>query len=192
MATKSAFSSVGLAHKLCLAAEGQGYTPELLNALAEHQTLLGELRKVQLGLSEIKPIAHAIDCDADPFIPDDWEVEEHTKGGIFTWDPTKVRLYLSKKQNAIKYILGNKLRKELKSQPVLNANVLDYLLARLELIPEDWKGRAVFFWGTIYRYSDDKLYVRYLYFSDNGRWLWGSRWLDDSFRSRNPAAVRAS
>jgi len=39
----------------------------------------------------------------------------------------------------------------------MNANVLDYLLAHPELIPEDWKNKYVFFWGTIYRYSSGGL-----------------------------------
>ncbi len=193
MSTKSAFSIVGLAHKLCLTAEQQGYTPELLNALAEHPTLLGELRKVQLGFSEIKPILHAINCDASPFVPDGWKVEEHTKGGIFTWDPARVRLYLSKKQKDDKRIVGNDLRKELASQPVFNANLLDYLLKpeNQHLIPEEWKGKAVFFWGTIYRYSDDSLCVRYLYWYGSG-WSWYCHWLGHSFYSYYPAAVLAS
>ena len=55
MATKSAFSIVGLAHKVCRTAEDQGYNPELLNALAEHPTLFGEFLKVQLGYAEIVP-----------------------------------------------------------------------------------------------------------------------------------------
>ena len=74
MATKSAFSIVGLAHKVCLTAEAQGYTPELLNALAEHPTLFGDLLKVQRGLSEIRPIEHLIDLAALPFIPKGWSV----------------------------------------------------------------------------------------------------------------------
>ena len=53
MVTKSAFSVVGLAHKMCLAAERQGYTPDLLNTLAEHPTLLGDMLKVQLGCASI-------------------------------------------------------------------------------------------------------------------------------------------
>ena len=193
MPTKSAFSIVGLAHKVCLAAEEQGYTPELLNRLAEHPTLLGDLRKVQLGFSEINPILHAIDCDADPFIPSGWSVEEHRKSGIFTWDSTMVKLYLSKKQKGDKYIAGNDLRKELARQPVLNANVLDYLLKteNQRLIPEEWKGKAVFFWGTIYRNSAVNLFVRYLYWNGD-RLDWDYCWLDLDFYSIGPAVVRAS
>lgn len=198
MSTKSAFSAVGLAHKVCLAAEEQGYTPELLNTLAEHPTLLGELRKVQLGLSEIKPILHTIDCDADPFLPDGWSIREedqlpsHVKG-IFTWDPAEAKLYLSKKQRGDKYIVGNDLRKELAKEPTLNANVLDYLLKpeNQHLIPEEWKGKAIFFWGTIYRLSGVGLCVRCLCW-DDGAWDWCYRWLDVGFGGRSPAAVRAS
>jgi hypothetical protein len=137
------------------------------------------------------PIPHAIDCDADPFIPEGWKVEEHTKGGIFTWDPTAVKLYLSKKQKGDKRIVGNDLHKELKSKPVLNANALDYLLKpeNQHLIPEEWKGKAVFFWGTIYRRSYVYLCVRCLYWND-GAWGWSGGWLGGGFDSYGPAVVR--
>jgi hypothetical protein len=39
-----------------------------------------------------------------------------------------VELYLSRGQKGGKIIVGHKLRKQLADQPVLNANVLDYLL----------------------------------------------------------------
>ncbi len=204
MPTNSAFS-VGLAHKVCLAAEEQGYTPELLNALAEHPTLFGEIRKVQLGFSEIKPIPHAINCDIAPYIPNGWSVLPDTDNepakcqlpnrvkGIFTWDPTKVTLHLSKRQKGDKRITGNDLRKELAKKPVLNANVLDWLLKpkNQHLIPEEWKGKAVFFWGTVYRHSDGNLYVRYLYWND-GKWFWSHYWLEHDWNAHNPAALRAS
>jgi hypothetical protein len=87
--------------------------------------------------------------------------------------------------------VGNKLRKELASKLVLNANVLDYLLAHTELIPEEWKGKYVFFWGTIYLYSGGRLYVRCLYWRGD-RWNWDCFWLGDVFRDYNPAALFAS
>ena len=58
MPTKSAFSILGLAHKVCLAAEAQGYTPELLNSLAEDKNLFKNLLEVQMGRAEIKPKVH--------------------------------------------------------------------------------------------------------------------------------------
>jgi hypothetical protein len=132
-----------------------------------------------------------VDLDADPFVPDSWSVEEHQKGGQFTWDAAKVSLYLSKKQQNGKGIEGNKLREELKDRPVFNANLLDYLLAHTHLIPEEWKGKAVFFWGTIYRDRDGDLRVRCLIWGD-GRWLWNALWLCLGWRARHPAAVPAS
>jgi hypothetical protein len=137
-----------------------------------------------------------IDCDASPLVPDGWSVLEKDQlpnrvKGIFTWDPTKVSLYLSKKQKGDKYLVGNDLRKELANKPTLNASLLDYLWAHPELIPEDWKGKAVFFWGTIYRHWEGRLYVRYLYWH-GGLWECHYFLLDDGFYSSYPALVRAS
>jgi len=131
---------------------------------------------------------HIIDYDADPYLPADWKgVEYHKKGGMFEWNPAKVYLHLSPNQQNGKTTKGNNLRKELKNEPVLNANVLDYLLDHPELIPEEWKDKAVFFWGTIYRNSDGSLCVRYLVWRGS-QWDWRCRWLGHDWRSCNPAA----
>lgn len=143
------------------------------------------------GNAEVVVKNHVINCDADPYLPDGWKVEEHQKGGQFTWDASKVNLFLSDSQKNGKVIEGNKLRKELAKSPALNANVLDYLLANPHLIPEEWKGKYVYFWGTIYRDSDGSLYVRYLYWSDRS-WDWRYYWLDIGWDDFDPAALRAS
>ena len=151
---------------------------------------LGGMEGVQrflAGLSEIVVVKHLIDCDADPFLPEGWKVESHKKGGNFEWDPTKVRLHFSENQKNGKCIQGHKLREELVNEPVLNANVLDYLLAHPELIPEEWKGKYVYFWGTIYRSSVGGLCVRALCW-DDGRWYWGCRWLGYDWGDIYPAA----
>jgi hypothetical protein len=191
MTAKSAFSAVGLAHKVCLSAEEQGYTPEMLNALAEHPNLFRQLLQVQNGHASFMVMDHIIDCDASPFMPDGWKVEEHQKGGQFKFDASQVQLFLAEGQKKGKVMEGNKLRKELAGKPVLNACVLDYLLAHPHLIPEEWKGKYVFFWGTIYRNSDGNLYVRYLYWYGD-RWYWDYHWLDDDWTDYLPAVLRAS
>jgi len=148
------------------------------------------------GRANIQVIQHIVDCDADPFILNGWKVEQHIKGGKFIFDLASVFLYLSKKQQNGGYILGDDLRKELRRKPILNANVLDYLLAHPEIIPEEWKKNAsgntryIFFWGTIYRDSDGSLYVRSLYFSE-GRWFWSCRRLDLRWHGSHPAVVVA-
>jgi hypothetical protein len=117
------------------------------------------------GHAEVVIKKHLIDCDADPFVPDGWKVEEHIKGGRLEWDPENVSLYLSRKQQD-GVISGDKLRKELKGKPVLNACVLDYLMANPNLIPNEWKGKCINFWGTIYRISVGLLCVRCLDLDD--------------------------
>lgn len=158
-------------------------TPKGKSTLARvAEVIVGEAQTV---------VKHIIDCDADPFIPEGWKLESHKKMGQFEWDPNKVRLYLSSNQENGKTIKGYDLRKELEEKPVLNANVLDYLLKHQELIPEGWKGKAIFFWGTIYRSSDGNLCVRSLCWRGIG-WSWAYDWLDDSWGDGNPAALLAS
>lgn len=132
---------------------------------------------------------HIIDLDASPFVPEGWKVEEHKQGGQFEWDPTKVALHLADgQQNGI---VGTELRKLLEGQPVMNANLLDYLLKNPQLIPEDWKGKAAFFWGTVYRFDGGRLCVRYLLWNGSV-WFWCRSWLVDSFVAFNPAFVLAA
>ena len=197
MPTKSAFSAVGLAHKVCLAAEEQGWTPERLNALAENSTLFSQMLQVQLGFAEVKLVEHIIDLDADPFTPGGWKAEKHIKGGPFKWDPAQVQFYLSPNQQNGRIIGGEKLREELADKLVFNANLLDYLLKNPHLIPEEWKKdeqgrtRYIFFWGTEYRRSDGDRCVRCLCWHGGG-WRWGCDWLGIDWGVRSPAALRAS
>jgi hypothetical protein len=156
-----------------------------------NENLLRDFQGVVRGTHQILPISHIIDCDADPYIPNNWKVEEHQKGGMWQWDVNKISLYLSKFQRKKKSISGNELRKELQGKPVLNANVLDYLLKHPELIPEEWENQYIFFWGTIYRDSDGNFYVRCLRWY-GVRWDWYCHWLDVDWNFANPAVLRVS
>lgn len=136
-------------------------------------------------------LGHEIDCDAEPFTPHGWKVAEHKPGGKLEWDPQKVQLYYSKDQEKCLPIEGTQLREELNGKAVLNANVLDYLLNHPDEIPESWKGKAVFFWGTIYRRADSVLEVRCLCWNGT-RWDWGYYPLEHKWDFSNPAAVLAT
>ena len=186
MDTEQLMLDVGQANELKLAFRRAGWTNADIKRLCEGD-ILALLLAVLKGELVVK---HLIDCDADPMVPDGWEVVEHRKVGQFEWDPAKVVLHLDEAQQG-GAIVGNKLRGKLKGQPVLNANVLDYLLAHPYFIPEEWKGKLVFFWGTIYRYAGGGLYVRCLYWSGD-RWFWHCFWLGLDFDDRSPAAVLAS
>ena len=177
---------VSQAAELKLAFRRNGWNNAEIKTLSEGD-ILANVLKVIKGQAEIKMIERLIDCDSAPFVPNGWTVEEHKKGGMLKFYPAMISLYLSKKQKK-GTIGGHDLRKELANKPVMNANVLDYLLAHPELIPEEWKGEYIFFWGTIYRSSDGDLYVRYLDWFGS-KWNWDYDWLDNDFNSGNPAAL---
>lgn len=163
--------------------EGTIHYPDVLDGM--QRIIEGKSRRLRLDLI---PQKHIIDTDADPFIPEGFTLMEHKKSGLLKLDVLKISLYLSEKQKR-GGIKANNLKKELSSKPVMNANVLDYLLEHQELIPEEWKSESIFFWGTIYCDLHNNPCVRYLY------WL-GSKWywsccavLDGDFSSNLPAAV---
>ncbi len=149
---------------------------------------LGGMEGIKTFLRDNIYIVYVIDCDADPYIPDGLEIEEHIKGGKVHWSLNKVGFYLCDEQKKDS-IEGNKLRKKLKSQTVMNACVLDYLLANPQLIPARWKMEYVFFWGTIYRYlGSGNLFVRFLFW-DGDSWCWNYSNLDNDWGENNPAVV---
>jgi|GEM_PF-957172 hypothetical protein len=131
-----------------------------------------------------------IDFDADPACPEGWQVAEHRKGGRLEWSPDKARLFLAEGQDGGS-VAGHVLRTAVAGENPFNANLLDWLLAHPEEIPESWKEKAVFFWGTVYRGRDGGLYVRYLYW-DGGRWRWHHDWLGNRWFAGSPALVPVS
>ncbi len=125
--------------------------------------ILTRVREVILGRATINTGEPTIDLDADPFVPSDWKVEEHRKGGQWKYDPTKLRLHLSVKQQNGQVVTGLELCKELADLPVMNANLLDWYLINPEFIPNELKNQPTFFWGTRYRDPYGNQYVRFLY-----------------------------
>ena len=114
----------------------------------------------------------------------DWTIEYDN--GLKSFDPKELSLHLEPEQRDGE-IAGTILAERLKEKS-LNSAALDYLLEHPKLIPEEWKGFAVFFWGTIYHIGNGNLYVRYLCW-DGGRWHWHFQWLGDGWHSFSPAAV---
>ncbi len=133
-----------------------------------------------------------------PSRPEGFSVHRHNLFEL--WIPPKVRLYVPTNQQDGRWI-GLGIRKMLKGKGALSASVLDWLLAHPKFIPDEWKGKSVYFWGTIYRRKVDngKVYVRYLCWQD-GRWESDIEWLGEGslpgyspdgyrFRDSDPAAV---
>lgn len=121
-----------------------------------------------------------IDCDADPFVPDGWKVLSHKKDGQVVWDTEKVGFYIPPCQKDILPPVACEVEEELKDQPVLNANVLDYLIDHPECAGIEnlaWMDEGeikgeIYFWGTIYEDEDGERCVRALTL-DDGDLGWG-------------------
>jgi hypothetical protein len=164
----------------------RGWTNEKIRRLCESGLLLKVLDVID-GFAEIRLTDFTIDSDADPFILRGFKLEKHIKGGIFKFDPAKTLLYLSEKQKS-GVVDGNDFRRELADKPVLNANVSEYLVAHQELIPKEWMGKLIFFFGTVYRDADGNPYVYFLHWFSR-QWERNLCCLNRDFNSDNPAII---
>jgi hypothetical protein len=192
----SEFAVLGCMHKLGIAGEEVGITKADWNALAQDKDALAQLLAWRRGKKRIVDIDHVVDCSATPYIPEGWEVRpEDQIGSRFTGEfkltREAVKLYLDAAQQGRGVVKGTQLVKRLEGQLVLPANVLDYYLANPDQIPDSWKGKLIFFWGTVYRSADGNLCVHCLRWA-GGSWYWDYRWLGHEWHSASPAAVPAS
>lgn len=132
---------------------------------AENNELLKNMLE-EAGFQDGKAVC-IIDCDAEPLCPLELEVEEHHGGGRLKWRHDKVAIHVFEEQVKAGGLKGDDLREKLEGMHALNANVLDYLLERPALIPDSWKTKKVFFWGTEYSDSDGDPVVRFLVWRDD-------------------------
>lgn len=77
----------------------------------------------------------------------------------------------------------------IQTQKVLSANVLDFLLININLIPDYWKDKYVYFWGTIHEDENKDLCVRCLDLRRKDERLWSCPWLGKGWNGETPAAV---
>lgn len=135
--------------------------------------------------------SRVIDTNRTPFVPPGWEVVEHKKDGLFLCEPKAIELHYSQwqlqQQRNRSLFTGYELREKIADKPLLNACVLDFLLAHPDQVPAEWKGKDVYFWGTIYKRMSGLLAVRCLLSYSS---IWDDfLWLDADFRGNAYAAV---
>ena len=190
--SKDLMLDVGQANELKLAFRRADFSNDDIKRLCEGDVLT-DVRSVLRGYACITAVTHVIDCDADPFVPDGFTLEAHKKDGQFSFGPAQVVFHQVDGQRDNRSIKGTRLRTMLEDLPVLNVNVLDFLLTNPHLIPEEWKSkvstRYIYFWGTIYRDSRTNLYVRCLCWSEM-RWRSHTSNLNDYWKYYDTAAVR--
>ena len=125
---------------------------------------------------------HVIDCGAPPFVPSGWKVLRHdTTRERLHWNPKQIELHLTPSQKTDIHAEARTVLSELRLTPVLNANVLDYLLSHPLLIPKEWRegDKEILFWGTVYVDNYGLECVRSLIWSPSLYWNWESHGLDD-------------
>ena len=181
---------VGQANELKLAFRRAEWTPADIKKFCEGD-LASKLLPVVRGCGDVVIAKHVIDMDADPFVPRGLELVSHQKQGQVEFDPQKIKLYVAKGQKNGKWMNGKKLQPEVDAQNPYNANLLDWYLVKenQKFIPADWRGKAVFFWATIYRGAHGYLCVRCVYVDDDGSCLSDYYWIDDDFADFDPAVV---
>lgn len=175
MSTKSEFSVVGLAHKLLLAMERKGFSPAMINELAERPNLLRDLRHLQLGEASVQMLRYIVNGDADPTMPElGWEPLSHvSKIGRVEWFGSMGRLY-SPDETSVETRPADPefFFQTCRGGRALNANFLDYIVdhqhdpqvvpvcfrAFLEMNPHG----SICFWGTIYMHPSRMRAVRCL------------------------------
>lgn len=200
--------SIRQAAELDHALERNGLTPADVKLLSSGNVLTG-VRNVLRGYAEIKLAEHVIDCDAEPILLNSHNsVHEHRKSGFLKWDKAKQEkpeaLYRAKGQTRRHSVEYQSLKTELSAMPVLNINVLDYLLSHPELIPESWKEKYdgainfICFWGTIVE-NHGYLYVPSLYWDEKKskavstyHWTGTNWWENGAFHDNYPAALFVS
>ncbi|PIT94981.1 hypothetical protein COT98_01540 [Candidatus Falkowbacteria bacterium CG10_big_fil_rev_8_21_14_0_10_39_9] len=130
-----------------------------------------------------------VDLDAKPYAISNMAVKEHRRDGFYRFRNKKVSLFISEKQKG-GGVGGPELMQELADKPVLNANLLDHLLDHSRFIPNTWKGKYIYFWGTIYESPNGVLWVRYLYW-EYGKWFCSWQPFTQDFYAVNEILIAA-
>jgi len=128
-----------------------------------------------------------IDCNSPAYLPDpSWKVLDDSQAGTFIFNQATVRLITltSPRSQEKGEIFGEKM----KLSPC-HANVLDYLLAHQELIPESWRDKIIIFTGTVYGDpAGNRLFRTMIYW--NGSWDWSRCYFEELYE--NCAAIVAN
>lgn len=146
-----------------------------------------------------------------PKVPKWLEIKKHLHTNIENIE--NIKLYTYGRQNNDSWEIGYDIEKRVVDP--LCADVLDHLLNHQDKIPSSWKGKLVFFWGTIYKVEQkvpivsavksingidkneskslviDVEYVRFLFFN-GGEWKSDFLSLDDEFGPTRVSAEHPS
>jgi hypothetical protein len=135
-----------------------------------------------------------LDADPPPSRVKGLKLRSNVKGGKFTFNPKKLKLYSSKRQNR-SWVVGSELLEELEwpGRPAGisgNAAFMNWILAPENQchIPAEMRGINLYFFGTVYEDSIKRLFVYYAFW-DGHRWDKKRRNLGEPFFSNCQAVL---
>lgn len=199
--------SVHKEHELLLKLEAAGLIDDLAQKVIDSKG--NELAKKLVGLisgnysvSETKSTSVIPINRFSPFNPEEfigkkgkgWMIEEEDERSLklTELDLAKVRLETTLKRGESSVNGEEKLRRLKKLDCIrLDAKVFQALWENKHLIPGDWKGKTIFFVGTIFRGRHGDRYILALFWGGSA-WGWNSYWLDCDWGAHDPSAVLAA
>ncbi len=127
------------------------------------------------------------------FIGKGWSIEEQDERSLALSEVNLADIQLvTTLQNGEERVEGEEKLRRLKAAGYirLDAKILQTLWGNKNLIPESWKGKHVYFDGTVLRSPNGLRYVLYLcWYGDEWRWLY--YWLEGDWDGHDPSAVLA-
>ncbi len=143
--------------------------------------------------SAILPINRSTPFDLMALLGGGWSIEEQDSNALALTeiDLSKIELTLTLKEGESSVNGEENLRRLKNTGNIrLDAKVFETLRQNKKMIPESWKGKYVYFHGTVLRNPRGHRCVLYLYRND-GKWYWNYDWLDNDWNGRSPSAVLA-
>ncbi|TSC82744.1 MAG: hypothetical protein G01um101420_102 [Parcubacteria group bacterium Gr01-1014_20] len=166
---------VGQANEIKLALRKAGWSSDEVKRFCEGHTA-SDVRDFMLG-HHVDLSRHVINCRAEPSKPEGWEIISHIRRKPIMWNPKGVKLW-----SAWDLHLGrpSEMMEKFRGKPVLNGNVLDYLLKYPYLIPEDWNEAClILFLATTYQDRKGNLAVGGIWHpQEAGKWIREYVWLE--------------
>ena len=118
-----------------------------------------------------------------------WTIESDRENLPADWNPKSVKIISPLKKGG-SVITGEESIKRLSKEPLLGARGFWHYWNNQADIPEEWKGKYVFFDALVLRNPSGNRYSLSLYW-DYGRWHWRDYWLDSVRGSCDVSALSA-
>ncbi len=189
-------------HEFLLKLEQAGLTTQDMQAITEcpgNTKALKLVNYVRRGYPDIivpSSIIQAEPFDPVAFLRQGWSIEREEQDerslALTEVDLSKVKLKTYLRKGEVSITGEEKLNRAKASGDIrLDARFFMALWNNKKLIPESWKGKTIYFDGTILRSPSGGRCVLCLYWLDD-QWDWSYYWLEDGWHADEPSAVLAA